>query len=153
MNQDYHISIKSFNELSIAELYSILQLRAMVFVVEQNCPYLDPDGNDQHAEHLMVTKGNDLVAYSRIFHPGVLKPAAVIGRVITHPGERGKGTGKLLMQESVRYILEKYPQAEIYLGAQEYLRNFYGGFGFEQCGEGYLEDGIPHIPMIRKHQQ
>ncbi len=78
-----------------------------------------------------------------------MQEEAVIGRVVSHPEERGKGIGKLLMHTSIQHIENKYPEAKIYLGAQEYLRNFYESLGFIQTGPGYLEDAIPHIPMIK----
>jgi len=147
--KDYKSVIKPFSELSLDELYSILQLRSLVFVVEQHCPYLDADGKDYLADHVLIYSGNRIVAYSRIFFPGAIQEEAVIGRVVSHPEERGKGIGKLLMHTSIQHIENKYPEAKIYLGAQEYLRNFYESLGFIQTGPGYLEDDIPHIPMIK----
>lgn len=149
MQPDYQLIYKQFHELSGSEVYTILQLRATVFVVEQNCVYADADGLDNLAGHLMLYYKELLIAYTRIFSPGVIKEEAVIGRVVTHPGYRGKGLGKIIMEESISIINKEHTSASIYLSAQEHLKRFYENLGFQQAGEGYLEDGIPHIPMVR----
>lgn len=139
-----------FEDLSVFELYSIIKLRQEVFVVEQDCAYLDADGNDQTALHLIGTTNKHICAYARIFPPTETK-GSIVGRVIVHPSHRGMGMGHTLMKRSHSYIQENFPQNPyITLGAQSHLRHFYGSLGYVQSGPEYLEDNIPHIPMIRK---
>lgn len=143
-------TILAFEELSPLALYQIIQLRNEVFVVEQNCVFQDADGKDQLALHLMGkdTTGT-LVAYARLFRAGVAYDLASIGRVVTAPQVRKNGVGKLLMQQAIRSIETQFGPQPIKIGAQQYLQKFYESFGFRQSSELYLEDGIPHIEMIR----
>lgn len=141
-------TFKSFEELTATELYAILQLRCEVFVVEQNCVYLDIDGKDKKSLHLMAWQGDELAAYTRLVPAGVSFTEASIGRVITSPKYRGLGIGITLMQKSIRHTLESYTTNKIRIGAQLYLKKFYEGFGFVARGEEFLEDGIPHIEML-----
>ncbi len=143
-----------FQELSLQQLYQIMQLRQEVFVVEQNCPYLDADGKDQVGYHLMGQDTNSqLMAYTRLLPKGISYEQYVsIGRVVTSPKTRGTGIGKLLMQESLKAIEALFPATDIKISAQCYLIKFYESFGFQTVGESYLEDDIPHIAMIRKNQ-
>jgi ElaA protein len=142
--------IKSFEELTTAELYAILRLRSEVFIIEQNCAYQDLDNSDQKALHLMGTgKGGELLAYTRIFGPGIKFTEASIGRVVTSPQARGKGAGRELMERSISELQQHYGVIPIKIGAQQYLQRFYTSLGFEQTSDTYLEDGIPHIEMLR----
>jgi ElaA protein len=141
--------LKKFDELTVAELYRILQLRNEVFVVEQNCVYQDADDKDTGAYHLMGWKNDALVAYTRIIPPGNDYAEPVIGRVVTSPGDRGRGTGKQLMEESIRQVYLLFGNRPIRIGAQVYLRKFYMDLGFIADGDSYLEDGIEHIQMIK----
>ena len=141
--------LKSFSELSTTELYSILCLRSEIFIVEQNCPYLDTDGKDFHAHHLMGYVGNELTAYSRLVFAGISYKEVSIGRVVTAAKHRRKEFGKLLMQQSIIEIEKLYGKIPIRIGAQAYLKNFYEGFGFVDLNEPYMEDGIPHMIMLR----
>ena len=141
--------LKSFQELSRDELYAILRLRSEVFVVEQDCVFLDLDDKDQLCHHLSGWNGDILVAYSRLVPPGLSYTECSIGRVVTSPGERKRGTGKALMQKSIEEVYNIYGPGPIRLGAQHYLKKFYESFGFWQTGPVYLEDGIEHIEMIR----
>ena len=141
--------LKKFDELTPQELYSILQLRNEVFVVEQNCVFQDADNKDQFSYHLMGWEGEKLIAYSRIIPPGMVYEFPSIGRVVTSPLSRRNGSGKILMNESIKAIQKLFGEAAIELGAQLYLKKFYESFGFIQSGEIYLEDGIQHIEMIR----
>ncbi len=145
-----HIAAKKFEELSTEELYRVLQLRSEVFVVEQSCIYQDVDGKDQKALHVLGTKNNHLVAYTRIFAPGDYYTEPSIGRVVVAPTARTHGAGRLIMTASLETIKEHFNTSEVRLSAQTYLQKFYRSLGFEQVGEGYLEDGIPHIEMLRK---
>jgi ElaA protein len=140
---------KKFYELTPEELYVILQLRNEVFVVEQNCVYQDLDNKDQVALHLIGWDEKKLVAYSRLIPPGVSYPEPSIGRVVTSPSARRKGLGKELMQQSIFEVKKLFGDGPVKLGAQLYLKNFYSSFGFMQTSEIYLEDGIPHIEMVK----
>jgi ElaA protein len=141
--------LKLFNDLTAAELYTILRARSEVFVLEQSCPYVDPDGKDLHSYHLTGYVGEDMAAYSRIVFPGISYDEVSIGRVITTNNFRGKEYGKLLMQKSIEEIERLYGKVPIRIGAQAYLKKFYEGFGFVDLNEPYLEDGIPHMIMLR----
>ena len=140
--------LKKFNELQVDELYAILQLRSIVFVVEQNCPYPDLDDKDQLSWHFMGWQNDQLVAYTRLLPPGLSFEEASIGRVVTAPSIRRNGTGKILMQKSIEQCHQLFGMGPIQIGAQRYLENFYESLGFEISGSPYLEDGIPHIHMI-----
>jgi ElaA protein len=142
-------SCKPFASLSPNELYSILQLRNEVFVVEQNCVYQDCDDKDRHAHHFMGWKENKLVAYTRLLPSGVAYEEISIGRVVTSPSVRGSKTGKELMRKSIEKIHELFGRSPIKIGAQLYLKRFYESFGFIQNSDVYLEDGIDHIKMLR----
>ena len=139
---------KPFNELSVSELYNILKLRSEIFVVEQNCVYLDTDDKDQASFHLCGWLNNNLVAYSRILPPGIAFKEASIGRVSTAPSYRKNGAGRRLMEKAIDITLNQFQGAGIQIGAQLYLNKFYSSLGFYQIGEGYIEDGIPHIHML-----
>lgn len=139
--------IKTFQELSIDELYHMLRLRSEVFVVEQDCVYLDLDNKDQKALHVLGTKEGQVVAYTRIFKPGDYFGDASIGRVVVAKDQRQYGYGKMIMQASLSTIKERFPDTSIEISAQSYLIKFYTELGFERFGEEYLEDGIPHIRM------
>ena len=140
--------LKSFTELINDELYDLLSLRSLVFVVEQNCVFHDMDGKDQKSMHLLGYEENKLVAYTRLVPPGVSYTEMAIGRVVTHPDSRRTGAGRELMQQSIICIRELWGNHPIRIGAQLYLKKFYESFGFVQQGEMYLEDGIPHIEMV-----
>jgi len=138
---------KSFSELTITELYQILQLRSEVFVVEQDCVYQDLDFKDQKALHIIGFKENKVVAYTRIFKPGDYFKNASIGRVVVSKNERNFGYGVDLMEASIKATEENFNTKQITISAQVYLTNFYNSLGFKKVGEEYLEDGIPHIRM------
>lgn len=143
--------LKSYHELTLDEQYSLLRLRSEVFVVEQNCPFLDLDGKDKDCHHLMGFADTEpsLVAYTRIVPPGLSYEYAAIGRVVTAPHARRYGKGRELMQQSIEAVLNLYGHDPIQIGAQLYLKKFYESFGFEQVGDIYLEDGIEHIEMVK----
>ena len=142
--------LKSFDDLTPKELYQILQLRNEVFIVEQNCPYQDLDNKDLKAFHLMGLQNHQLLAYSRLLAPGISYSESSIGRVVSSPAARKTGMGKQLMTESIHQIQNLFHTDSIRIGAQLYLKKFYESFGFQQEGEPYLEDQIPHIIMLRK---
>ena len=139
--------IKRFNELSTSELYSLLQLRSEVFVVEQNCVYQDVDGKDNKAIHVLGYFDTELAAYSRLFDKGIYFEEASIGRVVVSPKLRDKKLGHDLMQVSIAAVNEHFKEHNITISAQEYLKKFYESHGFVQTSEMYLEDDIPHIQM------
>ncbi|MBC6605232.1 GNAT family N-acetyltransferase [Hymenobacter sp. BT188] len=141
---------KQFNDLSLTELYELLQLRSEVFVVEQACAFQDIDGQDMAAYHLLGhTPDGKLAAYARLFDAGISYEEVSIGRVIVAPEFRRFGLGQELMRQAITHCERYFAPQPIKIGAQQYLERFYGSFGFVQCGEMYLEDGIPHIPMRR----
>jgi len=143
--------LKPFEALTAAELYNLLQLRSKVFVVEQNCAYLDADDHDQAAHHLMgFDNEQQLIAYTRLVPPGVIYELPSIGRVVTHPAVRRTGAGKELMKKSIASCSELFGKLPIKIGAQLYLERFYTELGFKKCSDVYLEDGIEHIYMVKE---
>jgi len=143
------IQTKTFNQLNTTELYDLLQLRSEVFVVEQDCVYQDIDGKDQKALHILGYKDEKLVAYTRIFQPGDYFEEASIGRVVVKENQRQYGFGYDIMKASIEAINKHYKTSEIRISAQTYLIKFYNNLGFKAVGEEYLEDGIPHINMLK----
>jgi ElaA protein len=141
---------RPFNQLSLAELYEIMALRQEVFIVEQNCPYLDADGKDAHCWHLMGRDSTGkLIAYTRLLPAGVSYPDyPSIGRVVTSPSARATGAGRELMRRSIDLCWGLFGRRPIKIGAQSYLVRFYSSLGFTSTGEEYMEDGIPHTKMI-----
>ena len=139
---------KKFTELEVSELYEIMKLRSEVFVVEQNCVYLDADGKDEESYHFYAVENKSFVAYTRLLPPGLSYLEASIGRVLTAPSERRRGLGIELMEKSISKTKELFDTQTIKIGAQLYLQSFYEGLGFKQCSDVYDEDGIPHIAML-----
>ena len=141
---------KHFNRLNKAELYEIMQLRQEIFIVEQNCPYLDNDGKDLNGWHLLGrNETGKIVVYTRLLPVGISYFGySSIGRVVAHKSVRGTGAAQLLMTESIKRLKRFCPDDKIKIGAQAYLKRFYEAFNFQQSGDIYDEDGIPHIPMI-----
>ena len=146
--------ISSWDEidnLSPRALYAMLKLRVDVFVVEQKCPYPEIDGKDYDAFHLRILDGDMhggmLAASLRVLPPEETGKPVKIGRVVVAPDYRGHRLGNRLLQEALAFAQQRFPHAAIELGAQSYLRNFYGSFGFVPISDEYLEDGIPHIDM------
>lgn len=144
------IKVIGFKEFDIEELYNVLQLRSDIFVVEQDCVYLDLDGKDGKAIHVIGFKDNTVVAYTRIFKPGDYFEQASIGRVAVHKDFRKFGYGKVIMEASIKAVEERFSEYEIKISAQKYLTKFYTDLGFNATGKEYLEDGIPHLEMIKK---
>ncbi len=141
--------IKTFDELSTSELYELLSLRAEVFVLEQQCAYQDLDGKDQKALHILGRNEDRLLAYARVFEPGFYFEEASIGRIVVAPGYRSEGLGKEIVLEAEKAIIRFYGGGPVKLSAQSYLQKFYSELGYRSIGEEYLEDGIPHIGMIK----
>lgn len=143
---------KHFSELTTSELYSILQVRAEIFVVEQDCVYNDIDGLDKDAVHQFLKKGDEIVAYSRLLKPGTRFSDYSIGRVVVKQTERKTGLGIKMMEQAKEFILNEWHAQKIKVSAQKYLRNFYENLGFKVITEEYLEDGIPHLGMLFEKQ-
>jgi ElaA protein len=142
-------SIKKFSELSINELYALLQLRAKVFAIEQDCVYQDLDDKDQDAVHVMGYDGNQIVAYSRLLPHGISYEDVSIGRVVTDTAYRRYGIGKELMKLSIDACHQYFGAGPIRISAQLYLKAFYEGFSFVALTEPYMEDHILHIEMLK----
>ena len=138
---------KSFSALTKQELYELLNLRQEVFVVEQDCPFIDADFKDQDCDHLLAYQDSQLVGYLRVGKPGQRYEGPEIGRVLTKESIRREGIGKILTKKAIDFCANKYPNFDISLSAQHRLLNFYKEFGFEPVGEVYLEDDIDHIKM------
>ena len=148
VHMDIQWILKIFDELSPQELYTIMQLRNEIFVVEQNCVYQDADDKDQLSYHFMGWHNEKLIAYTRILPAGVAFNMVSIGRVVTSPRIRRSGIGKVLMIKSIEQVQKIFGKVTIMIGAQLYLNEFYSSLGFKQCSDVYLEDGIEHIEMI-----
>ncbi len=138
-----------FHELGVDHLYDALALRCRVFILEQG-PFLDPDGADRESVHLLGRDADGVLqAYLRVCLPGVKYPQPSIGRVITSLETRGTGLGRTLMKEGVAGCEARWPGLGIQISAQERLERFYESFGFARSGPTYIDDGIPHVPMLR----
>lgn len=140
---------------SAAQWHEIIAARLAVFVVEQQCPYLDTDDLDAHAWHLQLRIDRQLAAYLRVVDPGLKQghngysyKEPSIGRVLTAKPFRGQGLGLQLMQEGIAGCVRYFPEAGIRISAQSYLLAFYKSLGFQVIGEEYLEDDIPHFEML-----
>ncbi|MFV5694143.1 GNAT family N-acetyltransferase [Flavobacterium sp. LB3P122] len=141
--------IKPFEALTVHELYDILKLRSEIFVVEQNCVYLDLDGKDKMALHLFGEFEGKIVAHARLFKAGISFDNASIGRVTVDANYRNRKWGHELMREAIAGIFLHFDESKITIGAQLYLKKFYESQGFVKTSEMYLEDDIPHIEMLR----
>jgi len=144
---------RSFDQLSTRELYHLLQLRQQVFVVEQNCPYLDADGLDEESLHLLLYRhpsgeAAKLVGCLRVISPGKRYSTPAIGRLAVADSIRGQGMGRLLMEQALHHTLLSYPGQGITISAQQHLEKFYECLGFIGVSLPYLEDDIAHIDMI-----
>ncbi|MFT4543791.1 MAG: ElaA protein [Bacteroidia bacterium] len=140
---------KGFNELTAEQMYTVLCVRQEVFVLEQECLYLDADGKDRNSFHLMGFDGDELMAYARIVEPGISYEEVSIGRILSSKKARGTGAGVELMNQALSRIEDKYGKVLVRISAQSYLEKFYQKFGFEPTGKEYLEDEIPHMEMLR----
>ena len=146
---DLDFQWKRLDDLSTREMYTIVQAREAVFVVEQACAYQEVDGLDLDSWHLSVLKDGELAAYARVVEPGLKYEEPSIGRVLTLAKFRSLKIGYALVAEAIRFTEAHYPGAGIRIGAQAHLQKFYGSLGFEPVGEIYDEDGIAHIDMVK----
>ncbi|RST77605.1 GNAT family N-acetyltransferase [Siminovitchia acidinfaciens] len=140
--------VKTFDELTTGELYSILQERVDVFVVEQKCIYRELDGFDQASYHLYASNQNEIIAYARILFPGTAYKELSVGRVLVKEPYRGNGLATELVTRALDFIRTELKEKVVKLQAQEYLLPFYASFGFTAVSEVYLDEGIPHADMI-----
>jgi ElaA protein len=140
----------TLHELAAAEVYELLAARSRVFVVEQTCPYLDADGYDLDAQHLIAWSGGRVAAYLRVLAPRTKLPERSIGRIITAAEFRGTGLGRQLLARALERLDAAFPGQPIRIGAQARLSKFYESFGFQQASPVYIEDDIPHIEMLRQ---
>ena len=140
--------LKRFNELTVDEIYKILQLRNEVFVVEQNCPYQDIDGKDENSYHLFCKEDGKIIACLRILEKGLSFDEISIGRVCVSKSFRGKNIAREMMKYAIKFIEEELGGKAIKIQAQSYLIDFYGSLSFKPISEEYLEDDIPHNDMM-----
>ncbi|TRZ37925.1 GNAT family N-acetyltransferase [Niallia circulans] len=140
--------IKAFNELTASDVYTILQERTAVFVVEQNCPYLEVDGKDIESFHLIAEKDGEIAAYARVLPAGISYEEASIGRVLVKKDFRGQGLAYDLLNNAIAFIRDELKEPAIKISAQSHLEKFYASFGFQVTSSEYLEDDIPHIDML-----
>ena len=145
----YTTDVRRLEEFSAVELYAMLKMRVDVFVVEQECAYPELDGNDTDCLHLRLFDGRDLLACARLWRPS---PDVLprIGRVAVSPDHRGKRLGDALMREAIVECEKAYPGEAIEISAQAHLQKFYGSLGFVRTSDEYVEDGIPHVDMVRQ---
>jgi len=138
---------RPFPDLQLEELYALLRLRQEVFVVEQDCPYLDLDGRDQPSTHMLCYDGDVLVACQRCLPPGVSYPESSMGRIVVAPSMRGAQLGRELVRRGIEHNFAAWPGHDICISAQSHLQAFYGSLGFSGEGQEYMEDGIAHRKM------
>lgn len=140
--------VKHYRDLTLNEFHDIVALRLRVFVVEQDCAYLDLDGKDKKCYHLLCRDGKgNVVATARILPPGLSYPECAIGRVVIEDDIRGNGTGHELMSFAMKFALQEFGNSPIVISAQKHLEKYYGQHEFVSTGKEYLEDGIPHVEM------
>jgi ElaA protein len=145
--------VMTFQQLTVQQLYDVLQLRVDVFVVEQQCPYRELDEYDRHPEarHLSGrNKNGELIAYTRLLPPGLRAPEVNLGRFVVKTDFRKQGIGHQLLQAALQEISHRWPEVPIKMSAQSHLHRFYAQYGFIQVSDGYLEDGIPHVEMVKE---
>jgi len=143
----YSVDVRRLDAFSALELYALLRLRVDIFVVEQACAYPELDGKDEAALHLRLLMDGETAGYARLWRPENAPPR--IGRVLVSPTHRGKRLGEAVMREAIRACEVHFPGQPIALSAQSHLAQFYGSLGFTPTSEEYVEDGIPHIDMLR----
>ncbi len=143
-------TIKKFKELNVEEIYKILALRNEIFIVEQECPYLDCDDKDLNSYHLFLKENGEVVAYLRILEKGISYDEISIGRVAVKKNYRGKGISRKMMLKAIEFVENNLNEDTIKIQAQAYLLNFYSSLGFKAVSQEYLEDNIPHIDMLYK---
>lgn len=146
---DFQVDLRRLIEFDPINLYDMLKLRTDVFVVEQRCPYPELDGRDVDAWHLRLLDSGLLAACARILPPTATGEPAYIGRVVVSPAYRRRRLGEKLMVEALSACTRLFPGVAVALGAQSQLRAFYGALGFQAASDEYLEDGVPHLNMLK----
>lgn len=141
--------LKKFNKLRVDELYDLLYMRQQIFVVEQNCVYLDADGVDKECLHLLGLVNKQIVGYARIIPAGISYKTPAIGRVVVDEKYRGKGYARLLMDRAIKIAVKEFKAKKITISAQLYLKEFYQSIGFKVVGGVYLDCNLPHLKMIK----
>lgn len=144
------LEIKKFEDLSNKEVYEILNVRSIVFAIEQNSVYNDTDGKDLECTHLMIKENNKIIAYLRVLKAGLSYDDPSIGRVLVVSEARGRGLARKLVQAAIDYIITEWNEEQITIGAQSYLRTFYENLGFKAVSDVYIGNNIPHIDMVYK---
>lgn len=143
------VEIHHYVDLDKDDFHDLIALRIAVFVVEQNCPYIELDGKDKKAYHLIVkNEAKKIVGTLRIFAAGIAYNEASIGRVASHPDYRHLKIGHLMMKHAMDFIHHQLNKVNVRISAQTHLCNFYANYGFVATGHEYLEDGIPHSEML-----
>lgn len=146
----FHLEIRPFDVLTSNELYDILRIRQEIFVVEQNCAFVDADLYDKQALHLILKNNDkDIIAYARIVDKGIIYPQATIGRVLTVPSYRSMGFGHIIFKEAIEQVYTQFGKQDIKIQAQSYLVPFYTTYQFVVLNEAYLDTGILHNDMMR----
>ncbi len=148
-----HWEVKKFQELTVDQLFEIMQLRVAVFVVEQQCAYAELDVYDRYAETRHFSGRDErgqLTAYARLLPPGLKFAESSLGRFVVKGEARGKGVGHELLSTALDFIQKEWPKNAVRIHAQEYLQQFYARYGFARISDVYLEDGIPHVEMRRE---
>ena len=150
VDEDIQWKLSAFDALSVRELHDVLQLRSDIFVVEQDCVFLDLDGADPQAVHLLgcAHNGGALLAYARCIPAGLKFAEASVGRVAVRRSARGRGLGHVLIERALSSVCALWGRQPIRIGAQAQLEMFYGGHGFVGAGKPYVEDGIDHLEMV-----
>lgn len=144
-----NLTIKRFDQLTQMELYEILKLRNDIFIVEQNCPYPDIDGNDPQAYHLFASDSeNHVCGCLRILKPGQTFEEPAIGRLVVRADQRHGGLARRMMNHALSFMERELSENRVKIEAQEYLLSFYSSLGFRPCSKMFLEDGIPHVIML-----
>ena len=129
----------------------MLAVRQQVFMVEQACLYLDADGLDIQAWHLLgAASDGALIAYARLLPPHTRYSEPSIGRVLVAKSARGRGLGRMLLTRCLEQCEIEYGNQTVRVSAQVYLSAFYESFGFKIVGEPYDDGGIAHVGMVRK---
>jgi len=160
LSETIHWEICRFEQLTARQAYQLAQLRVDVFVVEQACPYRELDGLDllDNTWHIIASVQECPVAYARILaphntdpaSPSTQKPPVHIGRVVVKSSYRRHGLATALMQRAIECCDRHYAEHDQMLAAQVCVQGFYAKLGFSACSEHYLEDGIPHVDMMRR---
>ncbi len=145
MDNNLQLIIKHYDELTADELHDILQIRAAVFVVEQNCAYQDIDGNDKVSYHLWLRDADGIKTYLRVLPQHTIFDDASVGRVVCI--QRRQGLATRLINEGIRIAKERFNADKITIAAQLYARSLYEKIGFVQTSDIFMEDDIEHIKM------